>query len=355
MLRFAVKVYRSSKPGVSSSKLKDFAAQELRALQLLRGCNEAVQLMAEGELVCRDSAGSSAAAGSFSPASSSKAASARADAGAASHSTVAAAAKSNSSAPYFSSCIVTELAQQTLRGVMQRVGVINEPYAQSVAIQLLKLLVVAHSGDLGFVIVHRDLNPQNILYFDSGRIAAADFGISHVSKVVETAAGAAAAPVYMDTAIGTAYYAAPDLCGRIERPAQPLGSSAAAGVIVKLEDGGGINISSSSSNGSRRGYDASVDVFAVGVIVLEMLVGKLGGLFKHGALTLSQLLLWEQQVRRIVDGEVQLPAGVVVSPAALQFIGCCCGVGREREEAAARGEAKRLTPAVLLLHSPWLQ
>jgi hypothetical protein len=45
--KFAVKVYRRSRDGASEMILKILAAGELHALQLLRGWNRAVQLMAE--------------------------------------------------------------------------------------------------------------------------------------------------------------------------------------------------------------------------------------------------------------------------------------------------------------------
>jgi hypothetical protein len=57
----------------------------------------------------------------------------------------------------------------------------------------------------------------------------------------------------------------------------------------------------------------------------------------------------------VVEGELALPGGVWVSAAALQFIGCCCGVGREQEAAAAAaGQPKRLTLSQLLA-LPWVQ
>jgi hypothetical protein len=96
-------------------------------------------------------------------------------------------------------------------------------------------------------------------------------------------------------------------------------------------------------------------MFALGVVVVEMLLGSLAGVCGSGApRSLAQAEQWEQQLSMLVDGELQLPEGVVVSAAARQLIGCCCGVGRERVAAAARGEAKRLTPAQLK-HTAWLQ
>jgi serine/threonine protein kinase len=148
-------------------------------------------------------------------------------------------------------------------------------------------------------------------------------------------AAAAAAPLH--TAIGTPFYVAPEVY-----------STAAA--AVGYDDNGG-----SGSTSKRRSYNASVDVFALGVVVVEMLLGSLHGLCEHGPpRSLEQAQQWEQRLGEFVDGELQLPKGVLVSAAARQFVGCCCGVGRERAAAAARGEPKRLTPAQLK-GVAWLQ
>jgi serine/threonine protein kinase len=333
--RFAVKVNRVSKPGFDSSTLSSMAARELHALKLLRGHPMAVQLAAEGRLVCHGSA----AGGMGIPAGSIQTADASTDAGHLGHSMSAAGTGSAGSSTQAVSCVVMELAQTTLQGLLQLLGPCKELYAGGAAMQLLQLLQLAQSGDLGCTLAFRDIKPGNVLVFPDGRVALADFGVCYITKITTAATAAGtAAPPDMHTAIGTRYYAAPDLCG---------GSGAA---IVD-----GVPHGSSSREVSRRGYDASVDVFAVGVLVLEILLGDLTGLFEHGPLELSQLLLWQEQLGRVVDGEVALPNGVVVSEGALDFIGCCCGVGRKHEAAAARGEPKRLTPAQLLAGSPWLQ
>jgi serine/threonine protein kinase len=360
---FAVKVSRVSTPGVDCSTPSSRTARELHALKVLRGHPLAVQLAAEGRLVCHGNC--SAAGDSEIPASSSQTASANTDAGHVSRSMLAAgtASWSAGSSPQTVSCIVMELAQMSLQEMLQRTGRCSEPHAGFVAMQLLKLLQIVQSGELGCTLVHGDITPGNVLVFADGRVALADFGVCQITK---STAAAAAAPPEMHTSVGTAYYAAVDACGSsgaaIADPVPHSSSAAAAAAAgIASADGGqgdkhgSSSSSSSSSEDDRHGYDASVDVFGVGVLVLEMLIGDLDGLFQHGPLDLSQLLLSQEQLGRVVDGEVPLPYGVVASAGALQFIGCCCGVGRKREAAAARGKPKRLTPAQLMASSPWLR
>jgi serine/threonine protein kinase len=219
------------------------------------------------------------------------------------------------------------------------------------------------NGQLGCIIVHRDLKPANILLRLDDSIAVSDFGVCHIIKLSAAGEGsaqqveeqqqlpnapaaawpgpaavaaAAAAPLY--TNIGTPFYAAPDVYGTGAAAASSGGS-----------DGG------DSSSSSKRSYDASVDVFALGVVVVEMLLGSLAGVCGSGApRSVAQAEQWEQRLGMLVDGELQLPEGVVVSAAARQFISCCCGGGKERAAAAARGEAKRLTPAQLK-QTAWMQ
>jgi serine/threonine protein kinase len=320
---FAVKVYHSSKPGVADSYLQHLAAQELHALELLRGFNTAVQLMAEGELVTSPTYSTHSETGNavadVSKCSGAPPAGCVID--------VSGSSSSKLGSARLPRCAVLELAQFSLHEVVQRLVRCSEVYASAVAHEVLSLLEIAQSGAHGYMITHRDLKPANILVRANGSIAVADFGACHITKAT-AAAAAAAAGAGMQTRIGTVFYAAPELRHEPEQ----------------------------SSDSSGGGYDGSVDVFAVGVIVVEMLAGRLDGLCNADEVSRGQLaarLHWEQQLQRVVDGELLLPGEVSLSAAALQFIGCCCGVAREREAAAAAGQRKRLTP-LQLLALPWV-
>jgi serine/threonine protein kinase len=317
VVSFAVKVFHSSKPGVADSELQHMAVQELRALELLRGFNTAAQLMAVGELVTSPTDSTHSAAGNVAADGSGPSAAGRVVDGSGSSSSNS-SKLSNAQLPR---CAVMELAQFSLHEVVQRLKRCSEEYASAVAREVLTFLEFARSGATGYVITHRDLKPANILVRASGSIAVADFGSCHITKAA--AAAAAAAGVSMQTGIGTPLYAAPE-------------------VYDEPEQSGG--------------YDSSIDVFALGVIVVEMLAGGLDGLCNAKEVSKGRLAYkhWEQQLQRVVDGELPLPGGVSVSASALQFIGCCCGVGREREAAAAAGQPKRLTPSQLLA-LPWMQ
>jgi serine/threonine protein kinase len=333
-LSFAVKVYNSSKAGVSDSSLAQMAACELHALQLLRGWQMVVQIMAEGELV-------------FTPSSSAHISSVDGLAGGAGGLAAAVAAGGGSVQPYQPRCVVLELAEQPLSQLMQGLVRADEHLGKAVAIELLKLLLVSQSGELGYYITHRDLKPANLLMFASGRLAVADFGVCHIAsrRAGAAAAAAAAGATSMHTVIGTPFYAAPELWLGGGAAAIPAASPQYRSPTAAL---GGLDSQQQRTSSSGAGYDSSVDVFALGVIVLEMLVGRLSSLFGPDKLTIAQMMQqWQQRLQEVVDGVVPLPNGVVLSAAALQFIGCCCGVGREREAAAARGEPKRLTPEQL--------
>jgi serine/threonine protein kinase len=350
--KYAVKVYYSSIEGASETRVREVAARELHALQTLRGGTQAVQVMAEGKLEFMGGVASSGCAATSAAAVS------------------GAAAGRSSTGGYQLRCVVMELVDRTLQDVMhhmQRKGIRSEEFAHMVADDVLLLLQLTHSGQLGYFITHRDLKPANILWRADDTPAVADFSACHIRAVAGEASGAAAAAAgaaagSMHTAIGSHFYAAPEVWVPAASP-QPSSSTAQFGGLDSQQSGNafafsgtqhsaaGLASTQQSGNkltgGGLPSYNASIDVFAVGVIVLEVLAGSLGSLFGPGELTTAQMMQqWEQQLGRLVHGEA-LPNGVVLSPAARQFIGCCCGVGREREAAAARGEPKRLTPAEL--------
>jgi serine/threonine-protein kinase len=105
-----------------------------------------------------------------------------------------------------------------------------EPIALFVAAQVLRGLHHAHTrlADEGVVIVHRDVSPSNVLLSTEGEVKVADFGVALMQRGPESTAGVAGKPGYM-------------------APEQREG----------------------------RAVDARADVYAVGVVLHQMLSGKL--------------------------------------------------------------------------------
>jgi serine/threonine protein kinase len=321
-----------------------WATQELRALKLLQGHPKAVQLLAEGQL-------RTAAAGGT---------------------------PGSSNPPQVYRCAVLKRFPSTLHVAIQQLVRCSEDVTKHVARQLLELLVDMQSGLLGCFITHRDLKPGNVLVDGNGTLAVADFGSCSIAAAPAAAAAAATAagppsaavpggsmqpnqqqqqpaavpapPMF--TGIGTSFYAAPEVYGSAASGAAAVSATQEAGSSNAADPH---QCAGNSSSSSSRGYDASVDVFSVGVIVLEMLAGSVNGLCEGPApKTVEQAQQWQEALQAVVDGSGLLPTGVSVSAAALDFIGCCCGVGSKRTAAAAMGEPKRLTPQQLLA-APWLR
>jgi hypothetical protein len=131
--------------------------------------------------------------------------------------------------------IVMELVDgRTLRQVLVEQGPFEPRRAVHVAAQVAEALDYAHRAG----IVHRDVKPANILLCDDGRVKVADFGIA---KAVEDAGPGrnhpAEALTVTGSIIGTAQYLSPE----------------------QVEG---------------RPVDGRADVYALGVAIYEMLVGR---------------------------------------------------------------------------------
>ena len=114
----------------------------------------------------------------------------------------------------------------TLKEYIEQCGVVNWNEALFFVIQILRALQHAH--DKG--IVHRDIKPQNIMLLDNGLIKVTDFGIARFSRG-ETR-------TITEKAIGSVHYISPEQ---------------AKGQLT----------------------DEKADIYSVGVVLYEMLTGKL--------------------------------------------------------------------------------
>ena len=115
------------------------------------------------------------------------------------------------------------LKGRTLREVLGERGVLAGE-ALDVVEPVLAALAAAHAAG----IVHRDVKPENVILTDDGRIKVADFGLARAASTATSTSG---------VLMGTVAYLAPELVAR--------------GVA-----------------------DARTDVYAVGVMLFEMLTGR---------------------------------------------------------------------------------
>ena len=115
---------------------------------------------------------------------------------------------------------------QTLKELITRRGRIAPETAAQFTIRILSALQHAHERN----IVHRDIKPQNILVDKQGYVKVADFGIARIASKQTLTKG--------DTVMGSVHYFSPE---------QALG----------------------------KGADARSDIYSVGVVLYEMLTGRL--------------------------------------------------------------------------------
>ena len=122
--------------------------------------------------------------------------------------------------------IVMELVDGiTLKQYLQKAGALSPSEVLSFTSQIAKALDHAH--DKG--IIHRDIKPQNIMLLKDGMIKVADFGIASLQNDIEDSS---------DETVGSVHYIAPEQA----RGAAP---------------------------------DARSDIYSLGIVMYEMLTGKL--------------------------------------------------------------------------------
>ena len=114
----------------------------------------------------------------------------------------------------------------TLKSYMLHKGALSVPEAVSYTEQILRALDHAHTKG----VTHRDIKPQNILLLKDGKIKVTDFGIAKLPNA-ETA-------TMTDKAIGTVYYISPE-------------------------------------QASGKQIDSRSDIYSLGIVMYEMLTGKL--------------------------------------------------------------------------------
>ncbi len=122
--------------------------------------------------------------------------------------------------------IVMELIEgMTLKQYMQKRGQLSWKEALHFSMQISKALIHAHSRG----IIHRDIKPHNIMILRDGSVKVADFGIARLSSTQNT---------LTQQTLGSVHYISPE---------QAKGSS----------------------------IDARTDIYSLGVVMYEMLTGRL--------------------------------------------------------------------------------
>lgn len=127
--------------------------------------------------------------------------------------------------------IVTDFMESDLHAVI-KAGILQDVHQQYVIYQLVRALKYMHSGEL----IHRDIKPSNVLLKSDCSIKLCDFGLAR--SVAPSASAYTETHTVMTDYVATRWYRAPELL---------LGSPQ---------------------------YTKGVDIWAVGCILAEMIVGK---------------------------------------------------------------------------------
>lgn len=113
----------------------------------------------------------------------------------------------------------------TLKDIIRQKGKLNYQTAIQITVRILSALQHAHDNG----IIHRDIKPQNVLIHADGHVKVADFGIARMTGGATIGKG--------DTVVGSVHYSSPE--------------QASGGVV-----------------------EATSDIYSTGVVMYEMLTGR---------------------------------------------------------------------------------